>query len=148
MNASGAGGALAPTDDASLLRASLEKVADREPELVRRVYATLFRDHPEAEELFGRYGEERQAEMFGETLTSVLDLLDHEPWTPGHVAAMGHRHREAYGVPDEMYMWFSEAIVRALHDVLGERWDADTEAAFRRGLQRVNALMTGHAPST
>ena len=128
--------------DRSLLEESLGLVAEREPQLYRRVYATMFRNHPESEELFGQYGEERQAEMLSETFTSVFDLLDGEAWTPGHVRAMGERHRHGYVVRDEMYAWFSDAILEALRAVSGSDWSTETDAAWRRGLDRVNALMT------
>jgi hemoglobin-like flavoprotein len=132
-------------DDRPLLEANLELVAEREPQLFRRVYAIFFREHPEVDELFRQYGEERQAEMLSETFTSLFDLLDREAWTPGHVAAMGERHRVGYVVRDEMYAWFSDAVMDALREVSGDAWDTATEAAWQRGFDAVNALMTGHA---
>ena len=132
-------------DDRVVLEANLELVAEREGQLFRRVYTILFRDHPEVEVLFRQYGEERQAEMLSETFTSVFDLLEREPWTPGHVRAMGARHKQGYIVRDEMYAWFSDAIMDALREVSGDAWDVITEAAWERGLRAVNALMMGHA---
>ncbi|MCB9627374.1 MAG: globin [Sandaracinaceae bacterium] len=136
-------GGPAPHEDRALLEANLSLVAEREGQLYQRVYAIMFRDHPEADQLFLQYGEERQAEMLSETFTSVFDLLDGESWTPGHVQAMGERHRHGYVVRDEMYAWFSDAIVAALREVSGDAWTAATEAAWERALDAVNALMTG-----
>ncbi len=128
-------------EDRALLETNLSLVAERDPQLWRRVYAQMFREYPESEELFSRYGDEKMAEMLSETITAAFDLLDGETWTPGHVSAMGERHRHGYVVRPEMYDWFTDAVVVSLEAVSGESWDDATESAWRRSLDAVNQLM-------
>lgn len=127
--------------DRELIHDNMELIAERAQRLHVRVYELMFDAHPEASDLFSMYGDEKQAEMLNETLGSALELLEGATWVPGNVEAMGTRHRHEYVVDSKMYHWFSDAILLALEEASAESWSTELAEAWRRSLDRVNALM-------
>lgn len=125
--------------DAILLE-SLAELAGRESRLQEAFYALFFQRHPEVRELFGEHSLSEQEEMIRETLTSVLALLEGEPWLAGNLDAMGRSHAE-YGVEDWMYDAFLACMLDALEAVAGDGWDAAQRDAWSHALERVTRLM-------
>src|SRR6056297_282980 len=129
--------------DTDLVRRSLEimreRRADRTP-FGTAFYDRLFEHLPEARALF-RPDLEAQGMRFLSTLQLIVDALDKPEALDGPLARLGEGHR-AYGVRPEHFAPMAEALLETMRGDLGERFDAETEAAWRRAYDEVAERMT------
>lgn len=109
------------TLDIPLLRHSFALVVEREPELTRRFYEILFRDHPQARALFGRNTERAQQAMLRDALVAVVERLEDGPWLVDTLGGLGRRHA-GYGVTPAMYDWVGASLLATLAEVGGAEW--------------------------
>lgn len=123
-----------------LLRATLELVVTRNPDLTLRFYEILFARYPELQPLFGRNSREAQAKMLAEALVAVVDHLEDAPWLVQNLGALGVRHR-GYGVTDEMYPKVGDALLSTLAEVAGDDWSAEIQAAWAEAYGAIVSLM-------
>jgi DNA-binding winged helix-turn-helix (wHTH) protein/hemoglobin-like flavoprotein len=134
------GTALLASVDLRALHESLERVADRMPEMVHAMYGTLFARHPEARTLFRRNRPDVQERMLADALTSIVDQFQDAPWLEETLLALGARHA-AYGVRDEMYAWVGEALLEALAHTLGDDWTPRLSRAWTDAYAAISVLM-------
>lgn len=98
--------------------------------VVERFYDTLFAIDPTVESLF--LGEPTlQRVKFDDTLTAIIDALEEPTGVARRVRQLGERHA-AYGVLPRHYALVEEALIAALGDTLGNRFDVPTERAWRK----------------
>jgi hemoglobin-like flavoprotein len=129
-----------PSDPAALLSA-LELVGANEARLTQRFYEIFFERRPDVLPLFGAYSLAEREEMIHETLRSILDFLELEPWLDGNLIALGRSHAE-YGVENDMYPPFVDAFVECATEVSGGAFDARAERALRSALERITWIMS------
>jgi hemoglobin-like flavoprotein len=128
-----------------MLRASLNLVLEREPNMTARFYDILFARHPEARQMFERNSREKQAKMLAAALIAVMDHLDDAPWLEATLSALGERHR-GYGVRDEMYPWVGDALIAAIAAISGDDWTSEIEREWIEAFGVIVTLMTRRAP--
>lgn len=126
--------------DVPLLRESFWLVIERQPELTRAFYDTLFEKYPAARELFGRNSRHRQEAMLRDALVAVLDHLEDAPWLERELGALGDKH-VGYGVTPEMYGWVADALLTTLAQVAAERWNDALADAWTEAYEAIVALM-------
>lgn len=131
--------------DDAILRADLERLADRSEELVEVVYARWFEIDPAALRLFETHGFGNRREMLDTTLLAVHDHLERASWVVYDVAAYGARHEGAYYVDPAMYEGWSKAVVLGMRELLGESFGEANELAWTRALERICVAMSRHA---
>lgn len=131
---------LEPTT-AHLVRQTLEQALALDPELGELFYRRLFELSPDFRRLFR--GDLRRQQRI---LTSTLTLLVNDLEQPGGVAArlkqLGRAHR-GYGVRDEHYTLFGEALVGTLAHVLGPAFTPEARQAWHKAFDLMIQHMTG-----
>lgn len=118
--------------DEQLINRSLENLAERDIDITPDVYQRFFAACPEAKPLFsstaaaGAHGR-----MIYELLQIVMDRLKDEPCLPTLMETTVNDHKN-WGATGPMYGIFLDAFMTSLRDNLGEAWDRETEAAWKR----------------
>ncbi|MFE6054696.1 globin domain-containing protein [Kitasatospora sp. NPDC056446] len=126
--------------DIELIRASLavvEPVADR---ATAHFYALIFLNHPEVRSLFPAAMDVQRDRLFRALLSAARGAEDPVALRAG-LAALGRGHRR-YGTLTGHYAPVGECLVQALARYAGNRWDADTELAWRRAYRLISSIMT------
>lgn len=127
-----------------LLRQTFESMVPLPRRFGLAFYDRLFELDPTLRELF-RGDAERQATMLVNALTlAVLRLLD-EGRASRAVLELGGRHRN-YGVLDEHYETFGEALLWALENHLGDRFTPELRAAWSEAWSEIAAAMRTATP--
>ena len=112
----------------ALLRTSWSTAVSDEEALARLFYRRLFEAAPETEDLFeadlGVQGRKLVA-----TLSFIIDSLDDENALLQAAGDLAIRH-VAYNVSADQYALVGTALIETLRDLLGARFDDQTEAAW------------------
>ncbi|MCC6717683.1 MAG: globin [Acetobacteraceae bacterium] len=126
-------------DDAALIEASLELVAERLGDPAPLVYARLFAAFPELEALFvgDRMGTVR-GNMLQVTLDCLLDFAGPRAYAHHFIASERVNHA-GLGVPSAMFDQFYQTVIATFRDALGAAWTAEAEAAWQRAARALVA---------
>jgi hemoglobin-like flavoprotein len=127
-----------------LLRESFALVVEREPEVTRRFYDVLFKNHPEAKPLFSRRSRPDQERMLRDMLVAIMDHLEDGPWLQSQLAALGQKH-VGYGVRPEMYGWVGASLLETLAGVAGDAWTPELAAAWTAAYGAIAGLMQSNS---
>lgn len=126
--------------NAPLLRASLEIVVARQPEITPRFYEILFERYPQVKPLFGRNSSANQARMLQDAIVAVVDHVEDAEWLTTTLHAMGRKHVD-YGVTEPMYAYVGDALLATLAEHAGEAWTADVAQAWADAYAAISSLM-------
>jgi hemoglobin-like flavoprotein len=126
-------------DQITLVKESFRLASPRIDEVAQRFYADLFARHPELRSMFATDLTAQRAKLVDE-LVAIVDALDHLGELVGRTSELGVRHA-AYGVAPEHYEFVGESLRRALGAVLGDRYDADVDTAWRLAYNLVAETM-------
>ncbi len=126
--------------DAPLLERNLELVSEHELRLSELVYDALFEAHPEILELFTARNSAASQQMVHETLMYAMDHLHGANWVEANLASLGEKHA-GYEVTEEMYGWYSDALLAALAEVSGDAWSDALASSWRQMLGYLGDLM-------
>ncbi len=107
-------------------------------------YERLFEKMPEARSLF-RSDLSEQGMRFLSTLGVIVDCLDAPEGCTDTMQRLGQGHA-AYGVKAEHYGPMGEALRETMADWLGERYDAETDAAWAAAYSDVAERIRTSAP--
>lgn len=111
-----------------LVQSSFAAVLPHTDVVAAGFYARLFALAPETRALF-RHDMTDQGRKLFLTLATVVDALDALDRVLPVAEALAVRH-VGYGALDRHYAIVGEALVGALAETLGDRFDADTRAAW------------------
>ncbi len=121
---------LAPMpSDATLIEASLSAAADAD--LDRPLYARFFAAYPERAPTFTNL-EASGRRMTDETLQMMHGLATGESWVWPLIAELTFTHRNYGSIPHSEYQAFIAMTIDTLGEAVGDAWDAETDAAWRR----------------
>lgn len=129
--------------NAAAITRSLDLVAERgDPAAL--VYARLFARHPDMERLFVRDTNGLvRGNMLAEAIGAILDFIDRDSYG-GNLFRIEIVNHENLGVPREVFPAFFTAMRDTFAETLGPAWDAQTDAAWRDLLARIDrTLATG-----
>ena len=121
-------------NDLQYISDSLEQLAERDVDITPAVYAHFFAHCPQASALFAT-AETRSAQgkMLNELVQTVIDRLEHKPYSHTLVETMVSDH-DSWGVTLPMYDAFIAAFLAVLTDALGEQSDVTALAIWQREL--------------
>jgi hemoglobin-like flavoprotein len=120
---------------------SFELAAERYGDMTPLVYGRLFREHPEARTMFRSEGSELvKGSMLALTIEAILDFAGERI---GHFRLIECEisSHDAYGTPRELFIAFFGVIAETLRDILGADWSPEIDAAWRKLLDEVKALV-------
>lgn len=126
--------------NAPLLRASLEIVVARQPEITPRFYEILFERYPQVKPLFGRNSSANQARMLQDAIVAVVDHVEDAEWLTTTLHAMGRKHVD-YGVTEAMYAYVGDSLLATLAEHAGEAWTPDVATAWTDAYTAISSLM-------
>jgi hemoglobin-like flavoprotein len=131
-----------------LVRSSYASLGDGATAMARDFYRRLFAADPGTEALFSPDARaDIMAGKFAEELAAILQaIVSFEAFVP-RVRELATRH-VGYGVRTGHYRAVGDALLAALAVALGDRWDAELEAAWRRAYNLVAEVMMSAASST
>ena len=86
-----------------LLRATLELVVGRNPNLTLRFYEILFERYPALQPLFSRNSRDAQAKMLAQALIATVDHLEDGDWLVQNLGALGQTPSGIWG--DRCHVW-------------------------------------------
>ena len=118
-------------NDLHLITVSLEAAAERCEDLTPLVFDTFFAMHPEAPGLFGKSIEVAKGRMLTEILDIVMEQAGGEGYVEHTVKTSASDH-SFWGVSIAMYEGIFRALLDTFKKLLGDHWDAATEAAWQR----------------
>jgi len=138
-----------------LLAESFSKLEGRLPELGAAVYAKLFEIAPDARPMFKGNMDEQNAKLakvFAEFVRVQTRSKHFLPVTqqggeaviPG-VGELGSRHEQTYKVEPRHYAAMREALLNALHSLLGESFNEDIAVAWGEAFTMLSTAMQTRA---
>lgn len=117
--------------DAEQITKSLELAAEREADLTPRVYARLFREHPDMEPLFWRDTDHAvKGEMLARVIMAILDFIDERRYAQTLIQCEVVTH-DGYGVPPDVFGVFFGVVATSVREVCGDDWTAAMDEAWR-----------------
>jgi nitric oxide dioxygenase len=108
------------------------------PEFAERFYVRLFEVAPEAAPMFGDI--EAQRTKLADELAAMVVLLGDLPALDERARELGERHR-GYGVRAAHYRIARTTMIDTLHEVLGDAFGEEQEAAWNRATMLITELM-------
>jgi methyl-accepting chemotaxis protein len=118
------------TQDARLLRESLDLVAPVAPEMIAAFYDQLFLDHPALRPMFPT-AMDLQRERLLKAITALVTRYDRPAALVPALNSMGRSHVR-YGVQLDHYAAFGSALLATLRRFAGDAWSPDYEGAWQR----------------
>jgi len=126
---------------------SFEIAAERCEDIKRLVYQRLHVEYPETQTMFRTEGSEPvKGSMLALTIDAILDFVG--PRT-GHCRMIECEisSHDAYGTPRDLFIAFFGIIARTLRDILGDDWSPQIDAAWRKLIAEIEALVAQAAPA-
>jgi hemoglobin-like flavoprotein len=125
----------------NLIQHSFELAAERCEDLTPLVYRRLFREHPETQAMFRTEGSELvRGSMLALTIESMLDFAGDRSGRFRMIGCEVQSH-DAYGTPRELFGKFFGLIAGTVHEVLGDDWSPEIDAAWRKLLEEIDAFV-------
>ena len=127
------------TLDLEALETSFDLVAARGDELMDCFYAELFAAAPAVEPLFPADLRRQKTMLLGALVLLRKSLRNLDAIVPS-LRALGARH-VAYGAEPEHYPVVGTALIAAMAEIAGERWQPEHETAWAGAFEVVAATM-------
>jgi hemoglobin-like flavoprotein len=120
------------TDDAAVITATLERVADRVGDPTPLVFERLFADTPGLEDLFIRDPSGLvRGQMFQVTIESLLDFLGDRAYGANLIQIERVNH-QGLGVEPHVFNRFYLTVMATFRDILGSEWTPEMEQVWTR----------------
>ena len=123
------------------LESSFALLAPRAPELVRRFYARLFREHPALRPMFPEDMADQQQKLVGAIALVVGAVRKLDTIEPA-LQKLGKRH-ESWGVAPEQYAVVGGLLLETMADMAEAAWTHDVETAWKTAYGWVAGTMNG-----
>lgn len=127
-------------DQIAIVRGVWPAVAADAATLAAHFYGRLFEIDHGAARLFAHVDMETQRKKLVQTLAVVVACLDDPDRLLNAVGALGKRHVH-YGVEDHHFDTVGEALIDALHSVLGVSFTPDVQTAWLEAYTLVASVM-------
>jgi hemoglobin-like flavoprotein len=119
-------------DDAAIITATLERVAERVGDPMPFVFRRLFAETPELEQLFvGDPDGLVRGQMFQVTIESLLDFVGDRDYGANLVQIERVNH-QGLGVEPQMFDKFYRTVMATFRDILGDDWTTEVETVWTR----------------
>ena len=127
-------------DQIAIVRGAWPALAAEANPLASNFYKRLFEIDHSAARLFANVDMDAQRKKLIQALAVVVASLDDPDRLLGAVGALGKRHVH-YGVEDHHFDSVGEALIDALHAVLGAGFTPDVQAAWLEAYTLVASVM-------
>jgi len=122
------------TNDAAVIIATLERVAERVADPMPLVFQRLFRETPDLEALFVRDSDGLvRGQMFQVTVESLLDFLGDRSYGANLIQIERINH-VGLGVEPEIFDKFYLTVMATFKDILGPDWTPAMDEVWHRVL--------------
>lgn len=128
----------------ALLKETFEIARPIAVDIVSKMYENLFRDHPEARNLFKGTNFFNQKKVVANAVAYVIDNLDKTEQITEALEDMGARHVD-YGTEDEHYDWVGAALIEALKFYLQDEWSSEIEETWSGAYGFISSAMKAGA---
>lgn len=115
---------------ASTIKSSFETVRPRGQEFVENFFSNLWSDFPGSKTLFKAADAEGQKQWLYRSFVLVVDNIEDGGRVTTYLRGLGLRHPHA-GASDEVFIWFSRALIKTLRDFLGAAWNDPLESQWQ-----------------
>ena len=123
------------------IQRSFELAAERCEDLTPLVYRRLFREHPEAENMFRSEGGDLvRGSMLALTIEAIMDFAGERTGHFRMIECEVSSH-DAYGTPRELFIAFFGVIADTLRELLGADWSPEIEEAWRGLLEELDGVV-------
>lgn len=129
----------------TLIKTSWSLVAPNADAVGNVFYANLFAIDPALRRMFPD-SMAHQPHRLMAVLTLLINELENAETVTHELTGLAQRHR-TYGVQPVHYTAVGQALIQTLHDVLGEHWTPDVQAAWGELYQTVANVMIALADS-
>ena len=120
---------------------SFELAAERCEDLTPLVYGRLFREHPEAESMFRREGNDLvKGSMLALTIDAILDFAGERTGNFRMIECEVQSH-DAYGTPRKLFGEFFGVIAHTIREILGADWSPEIDESWRKLLDEIGQLI-------
>lgn len=130
-----------PTNDAALLEATLETVAERCEDLTPAVYRRFFSNCPAAAGLFTIIDPDTPPMGCGQMLFEIISLLcdsaADKSYVPGYMQQIANEHMAFQVNGQQLYADFLNALNDTLAALMGDDWSPEHEQAWGRQINRL-----------
>ena len=130
-------------DLAIRLRDSFRAIAPAADAFADRFYALIFAAAPGVRAMFPAEMHAQKKKLLA-ALAWVVENLERGEELKDRLREMGRRH-EQYGAQPAHYPVVADAMIAAMADVAGARWNDDLAGDWRTALERVADIMLGRA---
>jgi hemoglobin-like flavoprotein len=131
----------AMTAPVNLIHRSFELAAERCEDLTPRVYARLFREHPETAAMFRSEGSELvKGSMLALTIDAILDFSGDRSGHFRMIECEVSSH-DAYGTSRELFAAFFGVIAGTLRELLDTDWSPEIDGAWRTLLDEIEGVV-------
>ncbi|MGZ5877535.1 MAG: globin [Bradyrhizobium sp.] len=120
---------------------SFELAAESCEDLTPLVYGRLFREHPEAESMFRREGNDLvKGSMLALTIDAILDFAGDRTGNFRTIECEVQSH-DAYGTPRKLFGEFFGVIAHTIREILGADWSPEIDESWRKLLDEIGQLI-------
>lgn len=126
---------------------SFEIAAERCGDITPLVYQRLHVAYPETLTMFRTEGSEPvKGSMLALTIGAILDFVGPRAGRFRMIECEISSH-DAYGTPRDLFIAFFGIIARTLQDILGDDWSPEIDAAWRKLIAEIEAMVAQAAPA-
>ena len=122
-----------------LVRTSFGSLQNHTERIAGLMYAKLFELEPKSQVLF-RGDIKEQGQKLMRMLHIAIDDIDQPELLQPKLYTLGMIHH-SYGIESQQYVSFGEALIHALHMVLGKEFTPEIEEAWRAAYRYLAATM-------
>lgn len=122
------------------IRGSWAEVATRAEEVAARFHARLLALDPEVSAMFATADPAAHRQRLAAALAALAESLDEPERLVAVLVPLARRHA-GYHLRQAQLALAEDALMDALHEVLGERFSAEVEEAWRELVELVSAVM-------
>lgn len=102
-------------------RESFKELQSKELNFSDEFYKNLFEKYPESKILFHEVNDDKQRQLFLNSIDFILSNLENEERLAEYIQNLGHRHL-SYGADEIHFDWVEDALMATLTSVLGDSW--------------------------
>lgn len=130
-------------NEIKLVKSSFEEMMPISDKAAEVFYNKLFELDPSLKNLF-KHDMQKQGKMLMAALRMVFWGLDEFEVAKNTVQSLALRHLD-YGVKEEHYPTFGEALLYTVREMLADKWDDELEKAWSNAYTNVQEIMTSKA---
>jgi methyl-accepting chemotaxis protein len=123
-----------------LVEESFATLAPQGEELVSRFYEQLFEQNPKLAPLFDNVSVVGQQKKLLASLVLLVQNLNKPEMLKDYLLGLGARHMH-YGVSLEQYQMFTDSLLAVMSEMMGKKWTAQVNDAWRNTLNNVTTIM-------